>query len=198
MWDFLKGMGDELIPLAAIIGGLLTAVVAIVATQWRRVRLAEFEASLKQQMLERGLSAAEIEQVMKASTEYASSGGSLADLRAKAALTAGGPGEPGAGGHAVLEKAVLAEKMVENGYEAKDIERVLKAFADDSAGRSDGNGQAGNQANTAERAALVEKMVENGYEGEDIARVLEAFHKPSAGAAEAMATAGDEGRGGRP
>ncbi|MFO0946147.1 MAG: hypothetical protein U1D30_09415 [Planctomycetota bacterium] len=39
-------------------------ISAIVATQWRKVRQSEIEASLKAQMLEQGLSAEEIERVI--------------------------------------------------------------------------------------------------------------------------------------
>lgn len=70
MSDFLSRFdGGELIGLVAVVGGLLIAVISIVSHQWRRVRVAEYEASLKQQMLDKGLSAGEIEQVLKASTK---------------------------------------------------------------------------------------------------------------------------------
>jgi len=58
-----------LVPLTAIIGGCLTGIVAVITLQWRRVRVAEIEAALKQQMLERGMSPAEIEQVVHATRE---------------------------------------------------------------------------------------------------------------------------------
>ena len=56
----------QLIGLVAVSGGLVVAAIAIIASHWCRVRLGEIEASLKQQMLEKGMSAAEIEQVIKA------------------------------------------------------------------------------------------------------------------------------------
>jgi hypothetical protein len=106
MSEFLaKLSAGELIALTAVIVGPLIAITAIVMTQWRRVRVAEMEATLKQQMLDKGMSAAEIEQVMGASHRKVTSTGDEAQ-----------------------DKAALAQRMVEEGYEAADIERVLKAY----------------------------------------------------------------------
>ena len=70
MSEFLSTLnGGQLIGLVAVILGPLIAITAIIASQWRRVRIAEMEASLKQQMLDKGMSAAEIEQVMRSSSE---------------------------------------------------------------------------------------------------------------------------------
>jgi len=51
-----------MVPITAIIFGTLTHY-------WRRSRQAELDASLKQQMLERGMSADEIVQVLEAKSE---------------------------------------------------------------------------------------------------------------------------------
>jgi SOS response regulatory protein OraA/RecX len=111
MFEFLsKFNSGDFIGLVAVVGGLTIPVVAILATQWRRVRIAEMEASLKQQMLDKGMSAAEIEQVMKANQEP------------------GGAGPVASTGNAALDKAALAQRMIDNGYEGADIERVLKAY----------------------------------------------------------------------
>jgi len=63
----------ELMGLFAIVGGLLLAGTAVVTAQWSRVRRAELHAhqmdaelTLKQQMIERGMSADEIDQVLAA------------------------------------------------------------------------------------------------------------------------------------
>jgi hypothetical protein len=66
LWNFSPG---QLIGLVAVSGGLVVAAIAIIASHWCRVRLGEIEASLKQQMLEKGMSAAEIDQVIKARRE---------------------------------------------------------------------------------------------------------------------------------
>ena len=99
MWELLaKFEAGELIALAAVIGGALIAIFAVVSYQWGRVRVAELETSLKQQMLEKGMSADEIEQVMK---------------------TTKAPTDT---------KVGLVQMMIEHGYEGEDIERVMKAY----------------------------------------------------------------------
>ena len=65
----------QFMAFVAVLVGPMIAIVAIVATQWRRVRVAELDAGLKQQMLDKGMSAAEIEQVMKASQEPSDAAG---------------------------------------------------------------------------------------------------------------------------
>lgn len=49
-----------------VVGGII-GVVAIVAGYWSKVRRIEVEAGLKQDMIERGMSAEEIERVIRAS-----------------------------------------------------------------------------------------------------------------------------------
>ena len=50
-----------------VISGAVIAVTAIVSTHWRKLRQAELEASLKHEMLDRGMSAEEIALVMQPS-----------------------------------------------------------------------------------------------------------------------------------
>jgi hypothetical protein len=111
MFDFLDKLnGGEIIGFASVVGGLLVAIVAVVAMQWRRVRIAEIEASLKQQMLDKGMTAAEIEAVMKAS-QFPGQCGSVSST-----------------GNEAVDRAALVQRMVDNGYEGADIERVIKAY----------------------------------------------------------------------
>jgi hypothetical protein len=63
----------QIIGLVAVVMGPLIGIVAIVSASWARVRRAEthahiveMEAALKQQMIERGMSADEIERVLAA------------------------------------------------------------------------------------------------------------------------------------
>lgn len=63
----------SLMPLVAVTLGLLVAITAIVCAAWTKVRraeaqvhIAETEAALKQQMIEKGMSADEIERVLAA------------------------------------------------------------------------------------------------------------------------------------
>ena len=55
------------IPIVAIVCFSLAGIVAAVAKQWRKVREAELEASLKSDLIRQGRSAEEIEQILKAS-----------------------------------------------------------------------------------------------------------------------------------
>jgi hypothetical protein len=59
-WLIVVGLGC-LIPIAGIVFGTTT-------TYLRRVRIAELEASLKHEMLQRGMSAEEIRTVMESSS----------------------------------------------------------------------------------------------------------------------------------
>jgi hypothetical protein len=74
MLDWLSQQSPgQLTGLVAVVMGPLIAIVAIVSASWARVRrnelqahIAEMEAALKQQMIERGMSADEIERVLAA------------------------------------------------------------------------------------------------------------------------------------
>lgn len=56
-----------LIPAIPILCGSLIALTAIVSNHWRKHRQTELEITLKQDMLNRGFTAEEIERVVKAS-----------------------------------------------------------------------------------------------------------------------------------
>jgi len=73
MSEFLHHLKPGELP-GVIVAALMsvTIIVAIVANQWRKVRVAEQEAALKQTMLERGMSAEEIVRVLTASGRAAS------------------------------------------------------------------------------------------------------------------------------
>ena len=74
MFDWLAQYSPkEMIGLSAVVGGLLLAATAVLSAQWARVRRAELQAqqaeaelALKQQMIERGMSAEEIVKVLAA------------------------------------------------------------------------------------------------------------------------------------
>jgi len=72
--------GGELIGFFAVVGGMFIAASAIIGGLWSSVRLAEFrarqvelETALKQDMLNRGMSADEIERVIAAGQPKTSS-----------------------------------------------------------------------------------------------------------------------------
>lgn len=57
-----------LVAIVAIGGGIFAGIVSSVLQHMRKSRVAEMEASLKAQMIERGMSAEEIERVLRART----------------------------------------------------------------------------------------------------------------------------------
>jgi hypothetical protein len=154
---FSKFTSSELIALVAVGGGLLLAIISTIVGQWRRVRLAEFDASLKQQMLEKGMSPAEIEQVIKATSRR----------QCESQAEASSPATQKFTGVSAADKAILIQLMSEEGYEGEDIERVLHAFAQGTPMQE--------QAAKEEKAVAVANMVKNHMEAEGIERVLLAF-----------------------
>jgi hypothetical protein len=70
MMDLLSRLdGGELIGIVSVVGGLLIAAVGIIAGSWVKVRRAELAAALKQDMLNRGLSADDIRTVLEAGSK---------------------------------------------------------------------------------------------------------------------------------
>jgi hypothetical protein len=101
---------------AILIGGLV-ALVAIATAMWRSVRRAEVEASLKQDMLNRGMTVDQIERVIRASAaapEYGETAGPISD-----------------------NEYYLVEKLVEEGKSVEDIERIIRAFKGSADSASD-------------------------------------------------------------
>jgi hypothetical protein len=116
MWDALVQEPALLIAILAVLGGVLIAVVAILSHSWRAHRTIEVLAALKQDMLNRGLSADDIVRVVRAS-----------------------PGEEedrSAAGHQETitdNEYYLVEKMLDEGRGTDEIERIIRAFKGNSA-----------------------------------------------------------------
>jgi hypothetical protein len=62
----LLGLCGILLGLVAIAGGITVAITKVVAAHYRRTQLDEIEATLKMEMIQRGMSASEIKQVLEA------------------------------------------------------------------------------------------------------------------------------------
>jgi SOS response regulatory protein OraA/RecX len=124
------------------------------------------EANLKQQMLGRGMSAAEIEQVLKASA-------TPGVLTLTSQFT----------GNAVTDKAHLIKLLVDNGYKGEDIALVLRAF------ETPGRGSPGPEA-TQQKAEVAGKLVQQGLEAEEIDKVLQAFRGDALPASERVVSKG--------
>jgi hypothetical protein len=66
------GNSPAIAAVTLIFGGwIITGVVGSIAGNWRKVREAEQNAALKQTMIEKGMSAADIERVLNAGTKKA-------------------------------------------------------------------------------------------------------------------------------
>jgi hypothetical protein len=113
MFDTLFSKDPGLIvPLVMAVVGALVGIVAIIAHQWRCMRQAEVEGALKQDMLNRGMSADEIERVIRVSNQPT------------AALDKAG--------HKAQESIsdneyYLVEKLVDESKSAEEIERIIRA-----------------------------------------------------------------------
>ena len=67
MYDYLLRFSPgEMIAIVSIVGGLIVVMFALAADIWQRARKVEIEAKLKQDMLDRGMSADEIRTVLDA------------------------------------------------------------------------------------------------------------------------------------
>lgn len=96
------------VPVVAILCGTMIAVCAILAFHRRLVRRTELEMALKKNMLERGFSAQQIEQVIRASAYEAAE-------------------QPGKAETVSDNEYYLVEKLIDEGKSIDDVERVLKA-----------------------------------------------------------------------
>lgn len=62
----LASTSGEDIGIAATVSVFILAVIWVIAHQWRKIRVAAYNARLKQLMIERGMSAREIKEVLDA------------------------------------------------------------------------------------------------------------------------------------
>lgn len=101
-----------LIPLLALVGVALTGITWIVSAYWRSVQVMDIEAKLKQDMLHRGFSPAQIERVLRASARSTDPG-------------------PAAASMPINNEFALAKKLLDDGYPLEDIERLLRTLHHD-------------------------------------------------------------------
>jgi hypothetical protein len=96
-----------LVPIIALVGATIVFTVWIIAHYWHALRRQELENSLKQDMLNRGHTPAEIELVVSASSR--------------------GPAPTPELSNVEYERG-LVEQMLNNGLPAEEIERVIRAL----------------------------------------------------------------------
>jgi hypothetical protein len=144
-----------LIPLMVIVPFLLIFLGFVIQniTQFLHTRRI---LALKQDMLGKGMSAADIERVLQASAV-----GPAGLLQPSTAILASSKG-PG------FDKARLIQTMAEHGLDGEGIERVLCALGDFS------------DDELPAKIAAMQSMLENGMSAEDIERVIRAFGRAPA------------------
>ncbi len=64
--DAILALSGMLVGVVAIIGGISVAITKVVSSHYRKTQLDEMEATLKMEMIQRGMSAGEIKQVLEA------------------------------------------------------------------------------------------------------------------------------------
>jgi hypothetical protein len=98
------------IPVLAIAAAGVVFVVWIIVHYWKAAKQLEVDAALKQDMLNRGMSAGDIERVLWASSS--------------------GPREPSRppAEHVTDNEYYLVEKMLDDGRPMDEIERIVRAF----------------------------------------------------------------------
>ena len=68
--DWTRLLDGPAIPLMFFFTAItVVCIVSVVAVQWRRVRVAETDATIKARMIEKGYSPEEIERVLQAASE---------------------------------------------------------------------------------------------------------------------------------
>jgi hypothetical protein len=72
------GLCGMLVGIVAILGAITVAITKVVSAHYRRSQLDEMEATLKMEMIQRGMSAPEIKQVLE--SKMGSSRSALGDL----------------------------------------------------------------------------------------------------------------------
>jgi hypothetical protein len=104
-----------IVPVLFLCGATIVFTVWIIAAHWKRARQMEVEGSLKQDMLNRGLTVADIERVL-----WASSDGPQDEATDDAQKTI------------TDNEYYLVEKMLDEGRSVEEIERLIRAFKGDS------------------------------------------------------------------
>jgi hypothetical protein len=117
-------------------GGLLAVIVHSIAANWRRVRIAEQEAVLKKEMIDRGFTPEQIVQILGIAPEEEES--DAPDLLA-AMVEAGYEGDDIRAAASAIDRLPpdvrdqvlgVAAQMAENSYDGSDILAFLEARAE--------------------------------------------------------------------
>jgi hypothetical protein len=92
----ILGLCGIVLGLVAILCGLAFGFATLIAVHRRRVQLDEMEATLKMEMIQRGMSAGEIKQVLESrmwAAQRPSPAERFAEMRTRAQVIPGGPAQ---------------------------------------------------------------------------------------------------------
>jgi hypothetical protein len=142
---------------------MLIPVGIVGFVQWQHVRTAELEAELKQDMLERGMTAQDIERVLRSSQNPSRDRSTVAESNYYTAR------------HAEIEAGLIKELAMLN-MPADDVERIYKAF---NAATSVSPKSHASSERAARDAAFVKRLAQSGRSAEDIERLIQVTRRKS-------------------
>jgi len=151
--DLITGHPVLFLVVAGVLVCFLMMFVSNVVVQSRRLRVAELEAGLKRNMIERGMSAADIEQVLRASTQRS---------------------ETRFDGSPATAKEVLVRTLTTQQYSGQEIERVLRAFGQHAGPENDAPSGAFSRA-LSSKLAIVRKLAQQDTSVDEIEAVLRTY-----------------------
>jgi hypothetical protein len=105
-WEDMLSSLPGILTVTFLFGGwIIVAIVSSVSKNWRKVHESEHMAALKQSMIERGMTADEIERVLRA-----------------------GPASFGDSAHGCGDTVELSKKLAEHSVPATAVEQILGAY----------------------------------------------------------------------
>jgi hypothetical protein len=165
--DWFNNMppGDKM-GVVALIGGVVVALAGIVMYQWRCMYVASLDSSLKEQMLAKGLAAADIERILMAGRHPPILAAQMAAQTARQRVD-----------DTPQDVPALVKFLAENAVSGEDIERLLRAVSDDATGVSGPDCVA---TFSHDKCAIIKHMIECARDTEEIEKVLRAYRPPVA------------------
>jgi hypothetical protein len=192
MWELLKNFsGFELTMILGVLGFCAFLTITVLVCQWARVRVAQSDNALKAQMVEKGMSPADIDKILLTSShpdpsrmeaesahalkaqqaqldhalkaQMVEKGMSPADFDQVLLASSNRSSWQMRSPPASVDKATLIGTLAANNVDSEGIERILLALAKNP------------EQDQALKIKAIESMVENAMEAEDIERVILAF-----------------------
>jgi hypothetical protein len=166
MADIWDNVGQDIVSILAITfifgGTAIVGIVTAVVANWRKTRESEHQAVLKQNMLERGMSAVDIERVLRAGPAAAAEEEADRALKVKAAAAASQDERSW--------DVEVANQLLQHDVPGSEAEQILTAF------------RAGDAPTRKALAGKIEEMLDSGANGERVLAVVRALCRPGGAA----------------